>query len=77
MATFWDYNKPDQQNHRDPDCNEAHWYRILEERSGDHLSALLWVARQSSDPNVVRAAEEYDSEYTRKRNLRLSRDSDE
>lgn len=71
MSVFWDYEKKASENHVSPESEAAHWLRLLEERAGSHLSALLFAARESSDPGVLKAVEEYDREREGKQDLRV------
>lgn len=72
MSVFWDYEKKASENHVSPESEAAHWLRLLEERAGSHLSALLFAARESSDPAVIRAVEDYDREREGKQRLRVT-----
>lgn len=71
MSTFWDYSKNASDNHVAPESEAAHWLRLLEERAGEHLAALLFSARQSNDPAIRQAVVQYDEARERKQDLRV------
>lgn len=72
MSTFWDYEKKATDNHAEPESEAAHWLRMLEERAGEHLAALLFAARKSSDPAVIQAVVQYDEARDRNQQVRVA-----
>lgn len=72
MNTFWDYEKKGTDNHAEPESEAAHWLRLLEERAGAHLTALLFAARNSSDHAVIQAVVQYDEARDRNQQIRVA-----